>query len=441
MRILFLSQYYHPDITAAAFRISETAELLARNNHNVYVITAIPHKGVAKNLFQTVTLHSHKTGFYRPDSNHSLKKEFSLENNVIVTRVPIITCAGHGLVNYIKHYFSFMINSILRSFSLPSKFDVVLASSPPLFAGLAGFIISKLKKAKFILDIRDIWPDSAVTAKQLQANSLAYKLGKYLEIFLYVTANKITCVSQPMAEYIYSSIYETFSSTSLQNIVKNFANIHRPYVIYNGVLEKYINLIENEEKKLQNQSLQCEIYKIIYAGNLGHVQNIEILLDAAKMLLQNSIYNVKIEIIGAGVKQNILEEKIKELKLYNILLSPPIPKQELYKKQLEASALLLLLVEDKTMEKTIPSKLFDYLALGKPIIYCIKGEGQKILQESGSNIEFNSNCAQSLVDAIYKLINNYSTLLENAKLNREILKSKFTRERAVKELENIIVSS
>ena len=110
-----------------------------------------------------------------------------------------------GLKNYLKHYLSFIPGSIKAAKKLKRngwKPDVIWVSSPPLFTGISGWIIKKIMKAPFIFDIRDIWPDTAVAAGQLSETGKAYKVGRFLELFLYKRADRLTCVSTPMKKYL-----------------------------------------------------------------------------------------------------------------------------------------------------------------------------------------------------------------------------------------------
>ena len=160
MKILIVSQFYPPDITAAAFRIGDMVSYLIDKNNEVRVITAEPHKG-------------------------RLTSETSKDSGLII-RVPLAPIKTGGILNYIKQYGSFSIAALrvglsreIRQFSP----DIVVATSPPLFVGITGWMLSIILNTKFVLDVRDIWPDSIVAAGQMRPNSLAWKITKYLEKF------------------------------------------------------------------------------------------------------------------------------------------------------------------------------------------------------------------------------------------------------------------
>src|SRR3954463_10134280 len=146
MRILVLSQYYIPDVTAAAFRLSETAELLARSGADVVVLTSVPHK----------------SNVQAPAAHEEL-------TSVRVERSKLKPLTGTGTKAYLFHYLSYVYGTVARGARLWARGwtpDVILASSPPLFVGLAARVLSLLMRRPFVLDVRDIWPDSAVAVGQ-----------------------------------------------------------------------------------------------------------------------------------------------------------------------------------------------------------------------------------------------------------------------------------
>ena len=180
MNILVISQYYAPDITAAAFRISETVELMRLAGHDVRVVTAFPHK-----------------------SEVSVNEE--ADRRMGVVRVPVAPIGGGGASRYLNHYLSFMRRSAIAGLKqrLGSWCPAIIwASSPPLFTGLTGRLLSIIYNCPLVFDVRDIWPEFAVSAGQISPTGRAYQVGRILERVLYNSAHHITCVSKAMADYI-----------------------------------------------------------------------------------------------------------------------------------------------------------------------------------------------------------------------------------------------
>lgn len=394
--ILIVSQYYHPDVTAAAFRIKEMADILASKGHKITVISAKPHKGIIQSSGEID------------------------DGNVKAIRLPIILYYGKGKWNYILHYASFMLNTIFYFIlNFARRYDFVLATSPPLPVGLAGFLISKLRGSQFILDIRDIWPDSAVVAGQISKNSTLYKLGKRMEHWLYRKADLITCVSKPMAEYI-------------NGVIKN----KKVVVIYNGVPKKYVQQ-DYYDKDYNSTIIKEHNISLTYLGNMGHVQNLQIALEAAKQI-KSEMPNIIFYLIGDGIEKKKLEKFKDDNMLDNVVIMGPVLKEHAMGLMHQSSALFFQLKDDAIMEKTVPSKVFDYMAAGKPILFGIRGEGKEIMEQAEGNIFYQPDSVESFVEAVRKLEKNYQRLSEDATMNRAIVEQKYTRERIVDKFEKYL---
>ncbi len=403
-RLLIVSQFYHPDITAAAFRIKETGDLLAARGHAVHVIAGEPHKARAAG-------------------------EGPLDDGRIkVTRVPLAKAEGKGTWNYIRHYLSFMTGAIIASWRHPSRFDVVWASSPPLFTGVAGLVIARLKKARFVLDIRDLWPESAVVAGQLGDQGALFRAAKQVERFLYRAADHITCVAQPMADQIAAT-----------------GNVPRPTVVYNGIPAGYLQELAetfplDTHRDREGPPPSSPEIEILYVGNFGHVQSINIVLEAAHALQAAGFTDLRFTLVGAGARLAALREQAAALGLTRVTFLGVLPKPEALARMRRCGALVLLLKDDGTMDKTIPSKVFDYMAAGRPILYGLRGEGGEILGRVPGNLEFSPSSAASLVDAIKTLRAEFATRTAQAVGNREIVRTEFLREQMVDRLEHVFAS-
>ncbi|MFZ5951179.1 MAG: glycosyltransferase family 4 protein [Candidatus Rifleibacteriota bacterium] len=388
-RILIISQFYYPDITACAFRIKETADWLAQQGCEVHIIAGEPHKG--------------QLGQQLPD------------NPLIrVTRVPLFKFDGKGRWNYIRHYLSFMLGAIAQAGLHPGNFDVIWASSPPLFTGIAGFVVAKLKKARFCLDIRDIWPESAVVAGQISGNGILFNSAKVVEKLLYRLADQITCVAQPMADYI-------------QKISKR----RRPEVIYNAIPAEMLG----EEPAKPDAA--PEQLNILYIGNMGFCQNLSLVIEAADLLKKQNHHGIRFKLVGNGVEKKLLEEEIARRALDNVEIHGIVPKDEAINLIKTSDALMLHLKDDGTMDKTIPSKVFDYLAGGRPILFGLKGEAAKILAESGGNLYYDPASPEWLARRAVELQQNYLVFARKATINREMVKQRFLREKMAEKLLSI----
>lgn len=390
-KILVISQYFRPDITAAAFRIADLYTALKNNNLDVDVITTYPHK-------------SDITEFNEKEEH--------------ILRVNINRKFNNKFIKYLYEYFYFMIMSIFKSFKFKTKkYDYVFVTSPPIFIFISGFIVSKIKKSKIILDVRDIWPGSAVSAGMIEEDGIIYRLIEKLEVFMYKKSDIILCVSENMKEHIC-----------------NYVEDSKVTVVYNGVSNRDIQNVMKINSSKENDVKVNAKKKIYYAGNIGLVQNLEILID---VFIKNKSLHEKYEIhfIGDGAERNILESLVKENNLEkSIFFKGSMSKEKTIEyMSLDADVLFFSLKSDKVLDKTIPSKLFDYLMFNKPIIYGINGEGKDILHKLNCGLAFSDE--ESLKQALHNIYDSYELYKNNSCDNLNYVKNNFNR---IEAFENMI---
>lgn len=400
MKILIITQFFPPDITAAAFRLGDTATLLTRKGHDVKVLAGDPHKGSAEGV----------------------KMEDLVDPSVDIRRCHIKPLDKKGMRSYIGHYMSFVRSSISAGMKIKKegwKPDVILCSSPPLFVGLAGRYLSFRFGRPLVFEVRDIWPDSAVAADQLSSTGKAYKVGRMLEKYLYKKANHIACVAKPMAEYIQSQ-----RPKSSQQPVS---------VVYNGIQEGLVPAASDPPEKPN------ETKTLLYAGNFGHVQNMDLIVDGfIKASQDDRIRNWRLRLIGTGVKLDELKQIVSDNGAESLVqIDPPVPRDVVFREMQSADALYLSLQKSFVLEHTIPSKVFDYLAMSRPIVAALSGEGREILSSTGANLCLDPGDATGLQSILQSLGEQIDSLQSKASANRDLVLEKFTREIAVEKLTQI----
>ncbi len=386
MRILIVSQFYTPDITAAAYRMSETTSLLQANGHEVRVITSEPHKSDVK---------------YSPEADRAEG----------VLRVPIVPYGGGGLTSYLVHYFSFVLRATsagVKVRKLGWQPDIIWVTSPPLFTGMAGWLLSWIMHAPMVLDVRDIWPETVVAAGQISKGGIAFRLGKFLERFLYERACRITCVSRSMATYI-----ETRTRTPVA-------------VVYNGVIVG---------AKPHAASKQI-VNRILYAGNLGRLQGLDALLLAfSGVVRKGGLAGWTVEFIGTGEHESELKMLAGQLGCgARVHFHGAISKLDALAEIARSRTLFIHLIDCDVLSLTIPSKVFDYMLMDRPILCGVAGEALSILRETGGNVEFASSDVSSLIKAIDLLSADILDYERRALSNSGVVRSRYSREFATEAL-------
>ena len=181
---------------------------------------------------------------------------------------------------------------------------------------------------------------------------------------------------------------------------------------------------------------------ILYAGNLGHVQQLDLLLQAVADLRHEADFEGwQVRLLGSGAQMGNLKALAKQLNLgERVLFVPAVTREEAARQLSQADLLYLHLMHDETMEQTIPSKLFDYLLAARPILAGLAGEGQQILTSTGANVVFPPGDLAALKLALLDAIRGFPTRNELAANNRELVLERFTREQAVAVLRDVFQS-
>ncbi|MBN2829520.1 MAG: glycosyltransferase family 4 protein, partial [Candidatus Cloacimonetes bacterium] len=324
MKILVLTQHYPPDIGAASFRMESLVMTLLKRGHNVTVLTAQPNR--YKELL-------HK------DSVAEIP-------GLVIYRVKL----PQQTSNFLKRsfvYLQYFLKSFLRGLRESKKSDVILATSPQLLVGYLGSILSKLRKKPFVLDIRDLWPDAMLDLQVTSEKSLLFKILKRVEKKMITRATRIVINSPAFEEHI----------KSIKDVPIT--------IITNGLDDSFLSFFEmNKMDKKPKKP-----YKVLYTGNLGIAQDLDILTRVAKRF--EGI--LEFELLGSGSQKELIANHIREGEISNILITQPVPRQEVLSKYLNADILFVHLKDIPMFKKTIPSKIFEYVASGKPVVYGLNG--------------------------------------------------------------------
>lgn len=398
-KILLLTQYFPPDITAAAFRLGAFREALENAGHEVVVLTSYPYKGTAR-------------------SERWEEKG--------VSRVEVGK-AGTGVGDRLFEHLRFACRALLRYSSWylrsrrESRFDFVVASSPPLSVAAVGLVIKVLARATYIVDIRDIWPESVTATGFLASNSPPITMARFLERYIYRCADFITCVSRGISDHIIRS------EASSQGRIR---------VVYNGVDEEVIRRSSVTGKREPVRGRMS----VVYAGNLGIAQNLGIVLEAAARLDADVRENLKVRLIGAGASRERLLRLAQELDVRDVVsFEGPYKRDELAELLAsQADALLIHLRQNGVFARTIPSKAFEYLLYNVPIVYGLSGEAAVLLESVGGNIRFEQDSAASLRAALAELVHRYDELREVSSGHRQFVLQHYHRRETVRPLISLI---
>ncbi len=405
MKILLCTQYFLPETNAPAARWGYFVKYLANQGHEITVLTSFPN---------------HPLGTIFPGYKNQWRLEENMEGMKIIRTWTFISASKKFLPRFLN-YFSFIFSSFFVGLFL-NDFDIMIASSPPLSVAILGRWLSQIKKIPLVLDIRDLWPEAIITTGYLSSKNWFYKLLENEEKKCYQKAKKILVNS--MAIY--------------QELIKNKGVIQEKIVfIPNGADLEFFKPINEEEKQKAKKDFNLENkFVVLYTGLLGFAQAPEVLVDAAEILKDNK--DIIFIVAGAGPLEADLKFKIENLKLSNIVLLGQKPKAEMPKLIAMADVGLIPYKNKETYYKNIPSKMFDYLAGGIPVIINLDGEAARIIKEAQAGLVVKADDAKALSKGILELYANKTLREVMGRKGREYAEKNFDKKIAAQNLETIL---
>ena len=322
-------------------------------------------------------------GAFLHGSQNKYAYDKNQKKNLNIDGVDVHILKGVKYSSNIKRIFSmliFMLRVIFFKFPKDDKPDIIYGSSPHLFAALGALILAKKNKAKYILEIRDLWPETWVQMKIIKKNGIIHKFFLKLEKYLYEKADKVIFLG------------ENFNYILSLGIDKN-----KVYTISNGV-----DLEEFDKNMSSPIKLNAEKFNITYTGSIGTANNLDELLDLAKLIDNDAII---FNIVGRGPLKEHLENRIQEEKISNIRFYDPIDKTLVPSLLRSSQALIILLLDIELYQVGIsPNKLFEYFASSRPILFYGNTVSDYVAR-SNSGISVPAGEILKLRDACLKLYN------------------------------------
>ena len=351
MRIVFISHNFYPEGNAPATRVYQMTRRWARAGHDVTVITTAPIVSA---------------GIVYDGYENKWWQEEDLEG-VRVVRVWKYVAANAGTKRRITSYLSFMMTAVIALFRLDRP-DVVIATSPQFFSGWAGRVASKLRGIPFILEVRDLWPESIVAVGAMKESPIIRFL-RWLEIRLYAGVRHIVTVGDGYKQLL----VERGVDESLISVVENGVD-----------LESFDGAVPSTA--FRREFGLGERFVCAYVGTIGMASGLEIVLRAGERLRSAGRDDIRFLLVGDGVVRQKLESEIAERDLKNVVMTGGLPKERIPEVLASVDVCLVHLKRADLFRSVIPSKIFDAGAMRKPIILGVEGFAQGLVSEAGSGI-------------------------------------------------------
>ncbi|MBV7338406.1 glycosyltransferase family 4 protein [Chloroflexi bacterium TSY] len=404
MRILYLSQYFPPEIGATQTRAIEMAKGLVRAGHQTTVLCEVPN---------------HPHGII-PEEYRGKLYERSVLNGVDVIRVWVKTSPHKTLYHRLAFYVSYMFMAIWAGIFLTrGKYDVIYCTSPPLFVGGAGLVLSWIKRIPLVFEVRDPWPESAIQLGELQ-NRHAIRWATRLEEACYHHARAIVAVTKGIQEHL----YERSIPKEKISVIPNGANteIYRPRA-------------PDEALRIQ-LGLRPEHFVVIYTGLHGLAHGLETVLEAAHLLSDEP--DVHFLFVGDGPRKASLQNLALEMSLSQTTFHPAVPEEELPSYLALANVGLDCRRKIGISQGTLPVKMFSYMACGLPVILCIEGEAIEVLKKANAGVAVPPEDSQALAHAIRSLLQDSKVSASTSNQAREYVEQFFSRQVFAQQLASLL---
>ena len=349
MRILIVTHYFPPETGAPQVRLSALAATWAADGDRVTVLTGMPN---------------HPTGVISPGYRGALRRR-ERRDGYRVLRTWLYATPNEGIARKTLGHLSFMVSSVLLGATASGRTDVVVVSSPTFFSIGSAWLLARLKRARLVVEIRDLWP-AIFTELGVLTNRRIIGLLEHLELAAYAAADEIVVVS------------EGFRA----NLISRGVAPGKVHTIRNGTSPGRFDPATRPDPTVRAtlgaSSGGC---LVLYLGTHGISQGLPRVADAAARL---AAHPVRFVFVGEGADKARLEQKVARLGLRNVTLRPGVPYENV-PALLAAADICLVPLRDVPLFATfIPSKMFEYLAAGKAVIGSVTGEAAQILREAGA---------------------------------------------------------
>lgn len=387
MRIGILTQYYKPEIGAPQARLSELARWFKARGHEVFVLTAMPN-------YPQGRLYKGYGGVYRREELDGIQ----------VIRTYIYPTKSVKFHKRLANYFSFVISSVLAGIPALPRLDYLITESPPLFLGISGYLLSRFKKARWIFNVSDLWPESAVQLGIVR-EGWALKLARALERFCYRKAFLVTCQSVEI----------------LDDIQQRFPHLSC-YHLSNGV-DTEIFRPEHRSSDVRSELFEGRPFVAVYAGLHGIAQGLGQLLEGAGQMQEFPEFFMFF--FGEGPEKSSLMQKAESLNLNNIRFMDPVPHQRM--PLVMASVDLAMIPLKQRLPGAVPSKLYEAMSSGTPVVLMAEGEAASIVMEAQAGVVVNPGDVQGLARNLRELLGDKDRLREMGKNGRKAALAGFDR--------------
>jgi glycosyltransferase involved in cell wall biosynthesis len=366
--ILFLSHYFPPEGNAPAARVHEMCRRWVRDGHRVHVITCAPN---------------HPNGVLFPGYRNLLRRHEVIDG-IEVTRVWTYIAANKGTTRRILNYLSYLLSATLAALTMRRP-DVLIATSPQFFCGWAGTVVATLRRLPFILEIRDIWPESIEAVGALRAR-LVIRILETMERAMYRSATHIVTVGEGYRRQL-----------GLRGV--DAADIT---VIPNGI-DRELFTAQSQPFDIRGRYGLDGKFICAYIGTIGMASGLGVILRAATILKHKGRDDIAFLLVGDGAVQQDLHRDAQQAGLDNIVFTGRVDRHLVPSILRSVDVCLVHLRRQELFKSVLPSKIFEAAGMARPIILGVEGCAAELLDEAGAGINIQPENEHELVEAVERL--------------------------------------
>jgi glycosyltransferase involved in cell wall biosynthesis len=409
VKILYISQYFPPEMGAPAARASELARHWVEAGHKVSVLTGFPN---------------HPTGVVPEEWRPRLRRLTYHENvsGISVFRTWLWPLPNRKAHERMRNYASFCISASLQGLTIPRP-DVIIASSPQLLVGLSGWWISFTRQIPFVFEVRDLWPESLAAVGASGENSLLIQSLSRVAGFLYEKSDLIVVVSPAFKDHL---------------IQRWRVPAEKIAVVENGVETDLFAPASAPVTEALRRELAAESkFLVCYIGTMGNAHGLETLLDAAARL-QHQHPDVLFLLIGEGAEKEKVKALAQVRALTNVKFLDQQPREKIPAFISASDACLVLLKKTDVFKTVIPTKMLEFMSCARPVILGVDGQARQILDDAAAGLAIEPENSDALVAAIRQLKVNPESGKELGEKGREYIIRNFSRARTAEKYIHVL---
>jgi len=398
VKILYVSQYFPPEMGAPAARAAELAHHWSKAGHDVSVLTGFPN---------------HPTGVVPEEWYPRLRRLIYHERaaGADVYRTWLWPLPNRKSHERMRNYASFCISAALRGLTLPRP-DVIIATSPQLLVGISGWWLSFSRQIPFVFEVRDLWPESLAAVGVGDPESLLHETLAGIARFLYDRAERIVVVSPAFKD----------------RLIHDWrVPAHRIAVIENGVEPDLFSPASPLETAVHRTQLQAEgKFLVSYIGTMGNAHGLETLLNAAAQL-QQTAPDVLFLLVGEGAEKRRIQDLAASRNLINVRFLGQQPRERIPLFISASDACVVLLKNTDVFKTVIPTKMLEFMSCARPVILGVEGQARQILETAAAGIAIEPENSAALASAIQTLQHDLPLRCQMGQRGRNYILENFSR--------------